>query len=165
MSLFRLLLFVAAATLVTLSPARAHSPGESSLTISADQENLEVLVSLSIPSATALLPADAAPLSSATLDAHRPVLLAAAPRVCVLVDAAGVEIAPQRVLVSLFEEHELRVHFLFPPDTRPSGLRMPMLASLGSEAFCVVSDLRQKSPVRAILTSAAPGRALSSVAP
>ena len=134
--------------------ARAHSAGESNLTLSADAENFEVRVSLSLPSAASLLPADAAPLSSATLGAHRPALLAAASQVCVLVDSSGAEITPQRVLVTIFEEHEARFHFLFPVDARPALVRVPLLAALGNEAFCVVSDLRLQTPARAILTSA-----------
>lgn len=164
MSPFRLLALVAVIAAFA-APAHAHSPGESSLVLSADPENLEVLVSLSIPSAAVLLPAGATPLSSATMDAHRPGLLASASRICALADATGTEFAPQRVLVSLFEEHELRVHFLFPPDTRPSLVKVSLLSVLGPEAFCTVTDLRLKTPARAVLTSARPTLALASAAP
>ena len=133
------------------SSARAHLPGESSLVLSTDAENLSVLVSLSLPSAASLSDVGE-PLSSATLDRHRPALIAAAPRVCTLVDAAGSALRPERVLVSVFEDHEVRFHLLFPADVRPARLRMPLLSGLLGEAFCTVSDLRQSPPSSGILT-------------
>jgi hypothetical protein len=136
-----------------IAPAsHAHLPGESGLTITANTENIEILVSLSLPAAASLLPVDAGPLSSTTLDRHRAALLAAAPRVCTLLDPAGKPMEAQRVLVSLFQDHEVRFHFLFPPAARPARLRIPLLADQRGEAFCAVSDLRQSPPVRVILT-------------
>lgn len=147
----RLILFLIAA--VCAQPvARAHLPGESSLVITADAESVEILVSLSLPAAASLLPADAGPLSSTTLDKHRATLLAAAPSVCMLLDPAGKAMEAQRVLVSVFQDHEVRFHFLFPPAARPARLRMPLLANQRGEAFCAVSDLRQSPPARVILT-------------
>lgn len=151
--------------LFALPTARAHSAGESSATIAADAENLAVTVSLSLPAASALLPADATALGAATLDAHRATLLAAASRVCVLSDSAEAAIAPQRVLVSVFEEHELRFHFLFAPDARPARLQVPLLSTLRGEAFCVVTDRRLQTPARAILTATATELPLATVGP
>lgn len=153
MTPFRLLLLCVLAVCARPS-LLAHSAGESSLVLSADAENLEVRVSLSLPSAAALLPAGAAPLGAATLDTHRAALLAAASRVCVLSDSEGAALSPQRVLVSVFEEHELRFHFLFAPDARPARVQVPLLATLRGEAFCVVTDRRLKTPARSILTPA-----------
>lgn len=144
--------------------ARAHLPGESSLAITADSENLEILVSVSLPSATSLLSPDAV-LSAATLDQHRAALLAAAPRVCTLLDSSGKTIGSQRVLVSIFQDHEVRFHFLFPPSSRPARLRMPLLAALRGEAFCVVADLRRDPPSRAILTPESPEHSFASSSP
>ena len=159
--LFYLLLAVAWAMPV----AHAHLPGESSLTITADTENIEILVSLSLPAATALLPADAGPLSLTTLDQHRPALLAAAPRVCTLLDASGKALEAQRVLVSVFENHEVRFHFLFPPTADPKRLRLPFLANQRGEVFCALSDLRCAPPTRAILTPESLEHTFSPAAP
>lgn len=148
------LLFILAAILSPVT--HAHVVGESRLALSADQENLEVLVSLPLTSAASLLPADAEPLSSATLDQHRPALLAGASRLCVLSDAAGAPIDAQRVLVSIFQDHEVRFHFLYSPDARPARLRVPQLGAPRGDSLCVVSDLRAQPPLHAALTAAAP---------
>ncbi len=136
--------------------ARAHIIGESSLVVSADEENLAVFAALPLASAAALLPEDAEPLSGATLDRHRPALLAAAPGLCVLIDASGAAIEPQRVLVSIFQEHEVRFHFLYAADVRPARLSVPRLGTPRGDTLCVVSDLRLKTPLRASLTALHP---------
>lgn len=132
--------------------AHAHLPGESSLVLSLDAENLGVLVSLSLPTAATLLAPESQPLSAATLDRRRPELLAAASRVCALLDAEDKPLEPERVLVSVFQDHEVRFHLLFAPGARPARLRMPLLGILRGETFCTLTDLRDEPPVRALLT-------------
>lgn len=133
--------------------ARAHLIGERSLVLSADSENLEMMVSLPLASASLLLPEGQDPLGVETFDQLRPVLASSTSRVAALLDGAENSIAPQRVLVSLFERHEVRFHFLYPPDTRPARLRVPGLGAPGGDSSCAVADLRQSPPLRAALTA------------
>ncbi len=136
-----------------LAPAvRAHSPGESSLVLAADEENLTLRFTLSLQAAASLLGAETTPpLSAATFEQHRDALRDAAPRACVLLGADGRPLAPERVLVSLHEGPDIRVDFIFPAAARPAALRLPVLSNLGPEAWCLVSDLRSGDPVRAVL--------------
>ncbi len=142
---------------------RAHSPGESSLVLAVDEENLTLRLTLSLQAAAALLGADATPpLLTTTFEQHRDALRAAAPRACVLLGADGRPVAPERVLVSLHDGPDLRLDFIFSAGTRPVALHLPVLSSLGPEAWCLVSDLRSGDPVRAVLGAKSPELSLSS---
>ncbi len=138
-----------------LAPAvRAHSPGESSLVLAADDENLTLRFTLSLRAAAGLLGAEATPpLSAATFEQHRDTLREAAARACVLLGANGRPLDPERVLVSLHEGPDLRFDFIFAAGARPAALRLPVLSNLGPEAWCLVSDLRFGDPVRAVLSA------------
>ncbi len=133
--------------------ARAHLVGERSLVLSADSENLEAMVSMPLASAALLLPEGSDPLDAATFDRLRPALVAAASRVATLLDGTEHPIAPQRVLVAFFEQHEVRFHLLYPPDTQPARLHVPGLGAPGGDVLCVVTDLRKSPPLRASLTA------------
>lgn len=133
--------------------ARAHLIGERDLVLSADSENLEMMVSLPLASAALLLPAESATLEPATFDQLRPSLLAASPGIAALIDGEEKPIPPRRVLVSLFENHEVRFHFFYPPETRPARLRVPGLGTPGGDVLCAVTDLRRAHPLRASLTA------------
>jgi len=159
--LFRALFFLLPG--LCLAPAlRAHSPGESSLVLAADEENLTLRLTLSLQAAGGLLGAEPTPpISAATFEDHRDALREAALRACVLLGADGLPLAPERVLVSLHEGPDLRLDFIFAAGARPAALRLPVLSSLGPEASCLVSDLRSGDPVRAVLGAKSPELPLS----
>lgn len=151
---------------VWLPAARAHAPGETSLTLYTDEENLIAQASLSLPAAAALLPADTTPpLTFVTLKQHRAALVSAAAKACTFLSADGTPLSPQRVLLSVRDDHEVRVTFLFPLTARPATIQASFLTALSSEAFCLLSDLRRPTPVRALLTPRSPAFTLPVLAP
>jgi hypothetical protein len=147
-------LLLVIACLCTLPSLRAHFPGESSLVIARDAEALELRLVISLPSASALLGAEPTPpLSPESFDQHRPAFLAAAAKGCQLLDPEGAALVPDRILASIHEGHEVRIDFFFPPSVRPSRLRLPILSSLVSGAWCEVTDLRDPASARATLSA------------
>ena len=146
------ILILAVVSFSALPALRAHAPGECSLIIARDEEALELRLVVSLPSAAALLGPELVPaLAADTFDRHRPALLAAAGEGCLLRDADGAAIKPDRVLATFRNEHEVHLDFFFPPASRPARLNMPLLAKIGREVWCEVSDRRVSPPVRALL--------------
>ncbi len=138
--------------LSSLTPLRAHAPGESSLFIARDEEALELRLVITLPSAAALLgPEQTPPLAADTFDKHRPALVAAASQGLLLREAAGSALKPERVIASFRNAHEVHLDFFFPPSSRPAGLSLPLLSRLGREAMCDVTDLRVTPPARHLL--------------
>ena len=153
MTLRRLLLFTFVCV-CALPALRAHFPGESSLVIARDAEALELRLVISLPSASALLGGEPPPpLSPESFDQHRPAFLAAAAKGCQLLDSEGSPLVPDRILASIREGHEVHLDFFFPPSVRPARLRLPILASLVSGAWCEVTDLRDPASARATLSA------------
>lgn len=144
---FLFLLLAALCPLVTW----AHDPFENTVDLRLTAEALEITAVLSPPSATALLKnPDAGAVSKATFPGYRADLLAAAPRVCALLDGEGKLIAPSRTHVSLNTDGEAVFFFEFPASTRPASLRSDLIASLGAGYYCEVTD-RTVSPARRLV--------------
>lgn len=134
------------------------------MTVRAGDEALEVVVDLSPAFAGRLLdPAAPPPLTAETFPPNRPALLAAASRVCTLVDAGGAAIAPSRVLVSTDARGEVRFLCLYPADARPARLRMPALQALPAGYFCLLADETASPARRHVLLKESPEHALGPV--
>lgn len=128
--------------------AQAHDPLENTLDLRSSPEALEVVATLSVPSARSLVKkSDAGEITKENFPTLRAILLAAAPDVCALLDADDKLLPPSRVLVSLNHEGEVSYFFEFPAGTRPASLRVNLLASLGAGYFFEVTD-RRLSPAR-----------------
>lgn len=150
-------LLALAAALVFFAPAPllAHGPGENTLVLRADAENLEVVASLSLPAAAALLDAEArATFSVATFAEHRPALLAAAPRVCELLDADARPLVIERAVVSLHDAHEVRFTLLYPASARPARVRVPVLTELPAGYYFLLTDRLHPAARPAVLRPA-----------
>jgi hypothetical protein len=128
--------------------ARAHDPFENTIDIGITSDVLEVTAVLSPPSATGLLKnSGGGKITRDNFASFRADLLAAAVRVCALLDAEGKAIPPSRTLVSLNHEGEVAYLFEFPATTGPASLRSDLIASLGTGYYCEVTD-RTVSPAR-----------------
>ncbi len=161
--MLRLPLFVVGAVLALLfcPSAHAHDPRESTIDIHLTSDGLELTAALSPPSSIGLLknPSDGA-VTKENFPARRTALLAAAARVCVLLDTDGTPIAPARIHVSLNSDGEVTYLFEFPAATRPASLRTDVLASLGSGYFFAVTDHTVSPAGRAVLVRAKPACSL-----
>ena len=162
----RLLFLLAFFPAWSASVCQAHLPGENSIVITSDSENVIVIATLSLSSVTALVRVDGeATLSAATLEKYRDALVGVAPRISELMDESGALVRAERVFVSLPDGQEIRFRIFYRAGARLAQLRTPFLTSLSRAAFCEVSDHRQKTPNHARLSSAAPELALTSILP
>lgn len=152
-----LVLITGLLALAFLHSLRAHAPGESSLVIARDDEALELRLVLSLASAAALLSPEATPpLEADTFDQHRPALVAAASQGLLLRDAAGAALKPERVIATFRNAHEVHLDFFFPTSSRPASLALPLLARIGREVWCEVTDLNVSPSARTVLLPASP---------
>lgn len=129
--------------------ARAHDPLQGTLALRTTPDGLEITAVLSPPLATGLLPKPAnGPVSKVSFPGYRAELLAAADRVCALLDANGKRIAPVRVFVTLNPEGEVAFLLEYPASVAPASVRVDLLASLGAGYFFEVTDHRSAPPHR-----------------
>ena len=132
------------------SLACAHDPFQNTLEIQPTAQCLEVVAIISPLTGGALLtPPSRTPLSQEVYLAQRSGLLAAAPKVCVLLDSEGKAIPSSGVHLSFNTQGELQFLFEYPSASRPAVLRVDLLSSLGSNYFFEVID-RTSSPPRLI---------------
>ena len=124
---------------------------EASATVRADAENLELAVTVSLSFAGRLLDPQTPPsVTPENFAKHRPALLAAAGRVGALSAAAGHDLVPARVLVTIDAHGGVRFLLLYPPESRPARLSMVVLNTLPPGYFCLVAD-ETTSPARRLV--------------
>jgi hypothetical protein len=131
---------------------RAHGPLESSLGIFQSNEGYELIAELTLPSASRLLPPEAAKtFSAASFADHHKALAAAIGQVCNLLDPDGQPIPSSRDLVSMNRHGEVRVVRLYPATARAASVRFDLLAALPAGQFCNVADNRTQPAGQHIL--------------
>lgn len=144
---FLVLLF----TLALAGVACAHDALENTLELRITADGLEITALLSNPSAAGLLtPPAAAPITKATFPDQRATLLAAAGRVCTLVDVSGKTLPPARTHVSFIANGEVRYLFQYPATTPASALKVDLLSALAAGYFVEVTD-RTVEPLRRVV--------------
>lgn len=142
--------------------ALAHGPLESTVALFRTGEGCELFAEITLASASRLLPADdSAALNTETFPTYHQALVAAADRVCNLLDAEGRPIPPERNLVSLNQQGEIRVVRLYAPAARPVALRFDLLAALPPDQFCILTDHTSDPVQRKILVQTQPSHELA----
>ena len=143
---------VAALLAVSRTLAHAHAPVESTVSVSVSSEGYELVADLTLQSAAVLLkPPASGEFSAATFPSHRKALIAVAGRVCTLLDADDKPLTPDRTVVSLNHDGEVRFTLLYPASARPVRLRFDLLDSLPLGRFCSLTDATTTPPRTAIL--------------
>lgn len=145
-------LLVAALFGVLRTLAQAHAPVESTVSVAVSAEGYELVADLTLQSASVLLkPPASEEFSANTFPVHRKALIAAAGRVCTLLDVDDKPLTPDRTLVSLSHDGEVRFTFLYPDSARPASLRFDLLDSLPLGRFCSLTDTTVTPTRKAIL--------------